>query len=48
MLRLVSLSTALAFHTKMSEKHKSTSPSTIQMKNQREVISTEEKLDARS
>jgi len=47
-LRLVSLSTALAFHTKMSEKHKSTSPSTIQMKNQREVISTEEKLDARS
>ena len=46
--RVVSTSTALAFLTKMSEKCKSTSPSAIRVKNQREAISTEEKLDARS
>jgi len=32
----------------MSEKHKSTSPSAIQVENQREAVSTKEKLDARS
>jgi phosphorylcholine metabolism protein LicD len=38
--------TALAFGTKMCEKHKSTSPSVIQVKYQRKAISTDEKLDA--
>jgi len=47
-LYVVSSSTALAFLTKMSEKHKSTSPSAIQVENQREAVSTKEKLDARS
>jgi hypothetical protein len=36
----------LAFVTKITEKHKFTSPSAIQVKNQRRTISTEEKLDA--
>jgi len=40
-----SLPTKLNFVTKMSEKHKSTSPSAIQVKNWWETISTEEKLD---
>jgi hypothetical protein len=35
----------LPFVTKMSEKHKSTSPSAIQAKNQRETYGTEEKLE---
>jgi len=47
-LHVVSSSTALAFLTKMSEKLKSTSPSAIQVENQRAGISSEEKLDARS
>jgi len=38
-------STALTVVTKMSEKRKSTFPSVIQVKNHRETISTEEKLD---
>ena len=38
-------STALAFLTNISEKHKSTSPSAIRVKNQWQPISTEEKLD---
>ena len=42
---LVSSSTALAFLTNMSEKHKSTSPSAIRVKNQWQPISSEEKLD---
>ena len=44
MAHLVSSSTALVVLTKMSEKHKSTSPSAIQVKNWQETISTEEKL----
>jgi len=35
----------LAFVIKMSEKRKSTSPGAIQVKNQRETISSEDKLD---
>jgi hypothetical protein len=35
----------LAFENKMGEKHKSTSPSAIQVKNQWKTVSTEEKLD---
>ena len=42
---LVSSSTALAFVTNMSEKHKSTSSSAFPVKNQWETIGTEEKLD---
>jgi hypothetical protein len=38
-------STALAFVTKMGEKQKFTSSNAIQVKNQQETISTEEKLD---
>jgi len=38
-------SIALAFVTKMSEKHKSTSPSAIQMKTWWKKFSIEEKLD---
>ena len=38
-------SIALAVVTKMSEKCKSTFPSAIQVKNHRQTISTEEKLD---
>jgi hypothetical protein len=38
-------STVLAFENKMGEKHKSTSPSLIQVKNQWKIVSTEEKLD---
>ena len=45
MAHLVLPSTALAFLTNMSEKCKSTSPSTIQVKNQRKTISIEEILD---
>ena len=37
--------TALAFGNKMSEKHKSTSPNAIQVKNRWKTISIEEKLD---
>jgi hypothetical protein len=42
---LVSSLTALAFVTNMSEKHLSTSPSAIQVKNRRKLIGTVEKLD---
>jgi hypothetical protein len=42
---VVSSLTALAFITNMSDKHKSTSPSAIQVKNQSKTIGTEEKLD---
>jgi len=42
---LVFLLTALAFATKMSQKHKCTSHSAIQVKNLWKTISTEEKLD---
>jgi hypothetical protein len=42
---LVSSSTTLAFLTNISEKHKSTSPSAIWVKNQWQPMSTEEKLD---
>ena len=45
MAHLVSSSTALAFLTNKSGKHKSTSPSLIQVKNQRKTICIEEKLD---
>jgi hypothetical protein len=41
---LVSSSTALAFLTSVSEKHKSASPSTIQVKNLWKTIGIEEKL----
>ena len=37
--------TALAFITNVSEKHKSTSPSAIQVKNQWKTIGIEKKLD---
>jgi hypothetical protein len=40
---LVFSSTALAFHTNMSEKRKSASPSAIQVKNQRKTLGSEEK-----
>jgi hypothetical protein len=36
---------ALAFLTNMNEKHKCTPPSAIQVQNQWEAISTEEKID---
>jgi hypothetical protein len=42
---LVFSSTALAFLTNMSEKHKSTSPSAIQVKNGRKTLGIEEKLN---
>jgi len=42
---VVSLPTALAFVTKMSEKNKSTSSSAIQMKNWLKTVGIEEKLD---
>jgi hypothetical protein len=42
---LVSSSTALAFLTNMSEKHKSTSPSAILVTNRQKTMGTEEKLD---
>jgi hypothetical protein len=45
MTRLVSSPTVLAFLTIMSEKHTSTSPSAIQVKNWRKIISIAEKLD---
>ena len=45
MADLVPFSTALAVHTDMNEKRKSTSPSAIQVKHRRQTISTEEKLD---
>jgi len=35
----------LAFGTKVSKKHKSTSPSAMQVKNKQKKISAEEKLD---
>jgi tRNA pseudouridine-54 N-methylase len=41
---LVFSSTALAFLTNISERHKSASLSAIQVKNRRKTISTEEKL----
>jgi hypothetical protein len=41
----VPLSTALALVTKMSEIHKHSSPSAIQVENQENTISIEEKLD---
>jgi hypothetical protein len=42
---VVAPSIALAFVTKMSEKHKSTSPSAIQMKTLWKKCGIEEKLD---
>ena len=45
MADVVPPSIALAFVTKMSEKHKSTSPSAIQMKTWWKKFSIEEKLD---
>ena len=42
---VVSSATALALVTNMRDKCKSTSLSTIQVKNQRKTTSTEEKLD---
>ena len=48
MADVVPHSTVLAFVTKMIEKHKSTSPNVIQMKNWRKTISIEEKLGVRS
>jgi hypothetical protein len=41
---LVFSSTALAFLTNMSEKHKSASPSAVQVKNQQKTIGIEKKL----
>jgi hypothetical protein len=38
-------STAFAFLTNISEKHKSTWPSAMQVKNRRKTVGTEEKLD---
>jgi hypothetical protein len=45
MAHLVSASTALAFLTNKIEKHKSISPSAIQVKNQRKTVGTEDNLD---
>jgi hypothetical protein len=45
MAYLVSSSAALALLTKVSEKHKSTSPSATPVKNRWKAISIEEKLD---
>jgi len=45
MAHVVSSYMALAFLTNMSEKRKSTSPSTFQVKNWRMTISIEKKLD---
>jgi len=45
---LVSSSLASAFLTNVSEKHKSTSPSAIQMKTGRMKNSIEEKLDVKN
>jgi hypothetical protein len=42
---VVSPSSAMGFDSKMSEKHKSTSPSVIQMENWQKTSSTEEKLN---
>jgi hypothetical protein len=41
---LVCSSTALAFLINMTEKHKSASPSAIQVRNRQKTIGTEEKL----
>jgi hypothetical protein len=41
---LVSSATALAFLSNMHEKHKSASPSAVQVKNQQKTNSTDEKL----
>jgi hypothetical protein len=38
-------STAFAFVTKISEKHKPTLPSVLQVKNRQKTISTEDKID---
>jgi hypothetical protein len=43
MVRVVSSSVALIYHT-ISEKRKSTSPSAIIVKNRQETVGTEEKL----
>jgi hypothetical protein len=45
MAQLVSSSTALAFLTNISEKHKFTTPSAIQKENQWKTIGNEEKSD---
>jgi len=45
MADVVPPSAALAFITKMSKKHKSASPSAVQVKNRWKTISFEEKLD---
>jgi hypothetical protein len=39
------VSSSTVFHTNINEKRKSTSPSTIQVKNQQKTISNEEKID---
>ena len=44
MAHLVSSCTALAFLTNMSGKRKSLSPSAVQVKNCREIVTSEEKL----
>jgi hypothetical protein len=44
MAHLVFYSTALAFLSNMSEKHKSASLSAIQVKNRRKAVGIEEKL----
>jgi hypothetical protein len=46
MAHLVSSSTTLAVLTNMSEKHKSTAPSAIQVQYQQKTIGTEQKLEA--
>jgi hypothetical protein len=43
-VHLVFASTELDFLTNMSEKHKSASPSAIQVKNRRKTLGSEEKL----
>jgi hypothetical protein len=48
MADVVLCSAALAFVTKMSEKHKSTLPNVIQVKNWSKPIGIEEKLGVRS
>jgi hypothetical protein len=44
-VHVISPSSALAFGTKVSKKHESTSPSAMQVKKQQKKICTEEKLD---
>jgi hypothetical protein len=48
MADVVRCSTALAFVTKISEKHKSKLPSAVQVKSWRKTVSIEGKLDVMS